>query len=174
MKLFGERPTPTEDCIILPMGNGFVCLRARASADPAKFEKVCPEPEPPAITKPGGAKSVDLNDRGYLKLLADRNKLYFSWVILESLKPTQGLEWETVKEGDPTTWSNVEKELLEAFGQQGFARIVDLVNEVNLVTDDKLKEAKARFLALPGEDQERLSFLNTALKSTVSGEAANG
>lgn len=167
MKIFGERPTPSEDFIVLPMGNGDMTIRARASADPAQFTKVVPEPTPPTVMRPGGVKSVDITDRDYLKLLGDRNALYGSWVILESLKATEGLEWETVKEGDPTTWSNVEQELKEAFGFQGFNRIIDLINQVNLIDDQKIHEAKARFLASKGvEPKTNLSSPNTEQNST--------
>jgi hypothetical protein len=72
----------------------------------------------------------------------------YAWIMIESLKATENLEWETIQSDKPETWLNFEKELQDS-GLSGIeiGRIANGVLEANCLNEDKITEARNRFLA---------------------------
>ena len=148
MKINGkiiEGPTP--EVIVIPKGTEEFVFKALPVLNYDEFDKICPVPNPPEIMKPGGKKTLDYEDKAYDKLLTDWAMRKNDWTALQSLSVTEGLEWETVAEGDPDTWVNFRQELRIIFTEAEIMLITDLVNIANGLDQKKIDEATKRFLA---------------------------
>lgn len=140
---------PNVEIIAIPRGNGpTIIFQAQAVLDYSAFEKLCPQPEPPVMFKPGGVKVVDVTDISYKQELNQFALKKMAWIVLTSLSATEGLEWETVVMGDPSTWINYATELKESgFTSTEIERIVAGVFDANGLNDEKINEARSSFLA---------------------------
>jgi hypothetical protein len=150
MKIGGKKieGINTEICVI-PRGEGppivFTC---KAVLDMKPFEKLCPLPKPPVVIKPGGKKYEDVESPSYKAQLETNAKQRMSYMILKSLEATEGLEWETVKLSDPSTWDNYTKELEDSgFSQIEVMRIVNTAAAANCLDENRLEQARKDFLA---------------------------
>ena len=149
MKINGKKVSGANECIIpIPRGTcEDIILKARAVLDMDAFEKICPPPEPPVKMIPGGKKVENRRSKGYLKEVERHSEKRLTYIILMSLQATEGLEWETVDLEDHSTWGNFRQELRDSgFSSVEVNRIIgDCVN-VNALNDDKIEEARERFL----------------------------
>ena len=69
-------------------------------------------------------------------------------MILQSLRATDGLEWETVNYSDPTTWYAYKVELEKSgLTTADTSRIMSLVISANGLDQKKIDEATKAFLA---------------------------
>lgn len=139
---------PNVEIIIFPRSEGDIVLKARAIPDMKEFDTLCPEPKPPTRMYPGGQKAEDVKDEGYLKEVDEHNELRVQYMVLQSLKETEELEWETVDEARPATWGNYVTELKEA-GLSEFEtnRVLTGVMAANGLDEERITEARSRFLA---------------------------
>jgi hypothetical protein len=104
MKLGGKIISiPQPETIVIPREDQDFVFIAKAVLDYTEFDKVCPLPIPPTITKRNGEKSSDVNDKKYLERISKHAKRRFAWMVLESLRATPELEWDTVNYSDPDT-----------------------------------------------------------------------
>jgi len=96
MKLFGEKiEGPNEELIILPRsGRKDLIFKVRAILSTDAFEKLCPQPEPPNLLKPGGKKVPDVNDKIFKIKFAEWVSKRTAWMVITSLSATDGLTWE--------------------------------------------------------------------------------
>ena len=149
MKLGGKKPGIHKKPLVLPReGEEPIVLWAQAIANMDEFIKLCPEPLPPLVVKPGGIKEPNWTEVNYLIAVKQHATRRNDYILLHSLLATTDLEWETVKLEEPETWNNWRKEL----GDSGFSvfeinRIFGLVLEVNSLNDALLDEAQKSFLA---------------------------
>jgi hypothetical protein len=150
MKLHGQKiDGPNVEIIVLPRGNDKpdIIFRAQAILDSKEFDKLCPVPEPPGRIMKGGKKELNFNDSAYqaeMRRYADKR---VAWMVLESLKATEGLEWETVTLNDHTTWLKYEDELKAAgFSYIEVQRIQNGVFTANCLNEAKVEEARQNFL----------------------------
>ncbi len=149
MKINGKKVSGANECIIvIPRGSGEdIILKARAVLDMDAFEKICPPPEPPVKMIPGGKKVANPRSKGYLKAVEAHSEKRLTYIILMSLQATEGLEWETVDLDDHSTWGNFRKELQDSgFSSVEVNRIIGECVTVNALNDDKIEEARERFL----------------------------
>lgn len=149
MKLGNRRPTLNTVTVVIPRSDEeplvFVC---QAVVDETEFETICPFPQPPSIRHADGTLGKDFSDEKYIKNRDSFASQKLNWTILQSLKATEGLEWETVDYGNPTTWGNYAKELKDFKLTDAEIRlIVQGVLEVNTLDENKLEEAREAFLA---------------------------
>lgn len=146
---------PNEAILVLPYKGQTLVFKARAVLDYTKFDALCPVPKPKMVQKPGQkAKPAD-KDASYIAALEQWGEKRTSWTIIQSLKATPDLQWETVDEEKPETWNNYLQELKAAyFTPTDINRIVGLVFEANSVDENKLVEARERFLAGQEADNE--------------------
>jgi hypothetical protein len=69
-------------------------------------------------------------------------------MIIKSLEETEGLEFESIKLDDHTTWTNVYKEFKDSgLCDMEITRLIDGVMEANSLSDERVEEARSRFLA---------------------------
>ena len=157
MKIQGKKiEGANEIVIVIPRSSSAdIILKARAVLDMAPFEQICPPPEAPKKMLPGGRESINLKDPGFLKQMSNYSVKRLSWMVLTSLEATEGLEWDKVDMADPTTWNSFREELTEAgFSDVEVMRVVaDCIN-VNALNEDKIEEARERFLLETQEQDE--------------------
>lgn len=149
MKLNGKRlEGPNEVTIVIPRGSGEdIILKAKAVLDLDDFDEMCPAPSPPMRRMAGGQNVPNLKDSGYLAALQRLAVVRLNYIVLASLSATEGLEWETVNLSDPDTWDNYQTEMREAgFSPIEIQRIVADVINVNALNEEKIEEARQRFL----------------------------
>lgn len=173
MRMHGKKlERPNREIIAIPRADSDdIIFIAQAVLDYENFNALCPQPKPGVKLMKGGEKQLDFENPTYKAELAAFSGRRYSWMVLESLKSSPGLEWETVDYSDPTTWKNFEKELKDSgFSDIEVNRILKGVSDANCLNEDKVEEARKRFLAGVGLEQEKSSSLLPALHSTPSGE----
>jgi hypothetical protein len=149
MKIAGKKIEGRNTEIIVlprPLGEDIV-LRAEAVLSLDNFHKLCNEPKPPMQIRPGGIQVANVTDPGYKEQLNLYQARRLAYLILESLKATPDLEWETVKEDDPGTWTNWETELLDSgLSAIEIGRIRTGVFTANCLNEALIQEARETFL----------------------------
>lgn len=152
MKLNGEKIEGVNRLeVFLPRGDegdGHLFI-VEAVKNLDEFNTKCPEPKPPFITRPGKAPAPDFNSPAYVRELEAHNRKRLGFFIIWSLKATPGLEWDSVKDDDPETWTNYEQELLESgFTQLEINYLITKIMAVNTLDEAHIKAARERFLAM--------------------------
>ena len=150
MKINGKKiEGPNEEIIVIPRKDEDIVFRAKAVLNYEEFDKLCPTPIPPMIKKKGTDFPIpDIEDTNYQNKLATYATKRTSWMILKSLEATDGLSWDTIKMSDPDSWENFEKEMKDSgFSDIEINRIVIGVQTANCLNEEKLEEARKRFLA---------------------------
>lgn len=176
MKIKGKSITaPNVSILVIPRDNdGDIVFKAQAVLDMDVFETLCPEPKPPTIIHRERGKEFDYRDKNYLKAQEQHGELRMAYMVLESLKATEDLEWETVKSDDPSTWLGYKDELkASGFNHIEIGRIVNLVFDANSLNEAKYKEARDRFTLSQVLAPESSSQKDEQL-TTASGELAKG
>jgi len=143
------------EVVVIPKGNEEFVFKATAILSYDEFDKLCPMPQPPTITKPGGVSYPNYDDKKYEAAVDEWATRKNAWMVLESLKVTDGLEWSTVVAGDPATWPNYMDELKLVFTAAEINCIIDLIFVANGLDQKKIDEATKRFLAgeVKGQDE---------------------
>ena len=153
MKIGGNKVTgPIPEKIIIPRGTENIVFTAVAVLDYNEFDKLCPVPEAPKLTLRGGAVKEDKEDKKYQDRMLEYATRRVAWMILTSLRATEGLEWETVDYNNPDTWEKYSTELSESFSQMEINLIIQGVMVANAMSDERLNEARTRFFQ--GQDQQ--------------------
>jgi hypothetical protein len=149
MKIAGKKIEGRNTEVIIlprPMGDDIV-MRAEAVLSMDRFNRLCPEPVAPQRIKPGGIKEPNLNDPSYKSELGFYQQKRLAFLILESLKATPDLEWETVKDDEPGTWLNWEKELADSgISAIEIGRIRTGVFNANCLNEQLIETARETFL----------------------------
>jgi len=170
-KKFEGRST---EVVVIPRQGFSVIFKAQAVLNYDNFEKLCPLPNPPKVMKPGGVTVSNVEDPKYLEAIGKWSGYKTTWMILESLKATPELEWETIDPLKPETWSNWEDELTDGgFSQAEITAIIGIVIDACGLNQTKIDKATKDFLAGQEAELKGLSSLRTGKASTVSGEHAN-
>lgn len=149
MKIAGKKIEGRNvEVIILPrpLGENIVFM-AEAVLSMDRFNTLITEPQPPQRIMAGGAKVANINDAGYKAQLLDYQAKRLAFLILESLKATKDLEWETVTADDPNTWTNWSKELADSgFSAIEVGRIQTGVFSANCLNEALIESARDSFL----------------------------
>lgn len=122
---------------------------AQAVLDFDEFEIICPSPVPPNMIRAGSSQQVpNAEDPTYKKEIHEWAIKKRDWMVLKSLQPTPDIEWDQVNLAVPDTYHLYRDELVEAgFNSQEVNMIIGLALKVNSVDEDKMEEARQRFLA---------------------------
>ena len=174
MKYFGRKiQGPNEEIIVIPRADGDIILKAIAIKNYDRFNELVKPPAPPKVLKKG-QKVDDFDNPAYKLSLTQFGEKRYAFLILETLRHSEGLEWETVDLNNPETWLNWDKELSDSgFSQNEIRLITTGVLVANTLDETKVEEARQRFLAL--QEEQRLSELSQKAEpnSMQSGELAN-
>lgn len=172
MKIKGKKiEGPNVEVVIIPRGEGDdIIFKAEAVLDMSQFEQLCPTPTAPLKMIQGGAKVPDFEDKEFQKALNEYSKKRTEYMFIKSLSATEGLEWEIINPIDPLTWGLLEEEFVKAgLSQIEISRIMNGVITANCLNEDRLEEARQRFLAGQRAALENLSSLQDEQKITQSG-----
>ena len=175
MKIAGKKlDGPSIEVVVIPRQSGDLVFRARAVLDYADCDKLNPTPQPPKTLLAGGGVQENVEDPNYQKSVDEWATRKFYWMLLESLKATDDLEWETVEMQNPATWENYKSEMQEAGLSPGeIGRIEMCVTDACGLNQSKIDEATNRFLAGQAQAPNAGSSRSSELKSTPSGVPAN-
>lgn len=177
MKIQGKKITgPNIEIIIIPRGDerDDIILKAEAILDMKVFDAVCPRPKPPIKRLASGDEVPNIKDSGFIRQIEKYAEKKLAWMLIESLQATEGLEWEKVDISDNTTWHLYKEELNEAgFSDTEVQRILNGVTTVNALNEDKINEARERFLRSQQAALSVPSFQKDEENSTQSGELAS-
>ena len=143
-----KRAGPRIETLVFPRRDGEIVFNAACVTDYAKFDSLCPAPKPPMLIKPGKEAIPDYADASFKDAQNVWGARKLHWMVLESLKASQDVAWETVDENNPETWGNYQTELKESgFSDPEIMRIVNLVIDACGLDQSKIDEATERFLA---------------------------
>ena len=163
--------------VVIPRGNGDnIAFTCHAVLDMKEFYDLLPLPKPAMVTKPGGIQVPDPSDVGYQKRVNEYAEARFNFVFIKSITEPSKLEWETINMLAPETWGNYEQELKAAgFTFNEIQLIVNGTLEANALSESKLVEARASFLASLASTvvQPALSSPTEEQPPTPSGELAS-
>lgn len=175
MKVKGrEFKNPHEVTVVIPRGDEPVAFKFRAVLDYTAFEKLCPEPQPPFIRRPGQGEGIrNVHDPEFLKKQSEYVKKKTAWMFLESISATEDLEWETVKKEDSNTWNLWSKELTDnKFSDAEMQRMFKGFLQANSLDEAYVEEARRSFF-LAEALRNVSSSQREELTSMQSGEPAN-
>lgn len=151
MKLNGIRvePPQPQPMVLVKGANEYVFwFRVVQTSEFDEFQTYCPKPKAKFKTPPKGKGFYDEEDPKYIKAINEWNLQYLHFRFLKSISATEGLEWETVKLEDCSTWSNWEDELLGAgFAQYEVNLLFNKAQSTQSLTAEMIEEATASFLA---------------------------
>jgi hypothetical protein len=165
---------PNVEVIVIPREPEDIVFKAQAVLDFDNFGKLCPTPKPPRILKRGVGLIENVEDHNYKIALEQHASRRLEWLIIESLKATENLQWERVDYSKPETWELYKDELKESgFGEYEINRIIRGVMIANSLDESKLEEARKRFLVGQEQEQAESSSQNGERKNTRSGELVN-
>lgn len=156
MKIKGKTlDKPKNEIVVIPRGDDNIVFKCQY-VDIGAFDSIVPRPKPTMVQKRGKAPVEDTSHPEYRKNLATYNEKYMDYLVLQSLKATEDLEWETVDMKDPETWKNYKKELEDAgFSILHLSKILEAVMAVNGLNEDRIKEARDSFLAMQQSQNDK-------------------
>lgn len=147
MKIGGVDPKTlcNEVLLVLPRGETDLVFRARGLKDMDVFNAKCPQPKPPGkLTRDGHVPMPE--DPTFQVVLGEWAKKRLGYIVVNSLKPSN-IEWDSVKDDDPRTWTNWEKDLRDGgLSEIECSRVLAVVMEANALDEDKLRKAREVFL----------------------------
>jgi len=165
---------PSIEVIVIPRQGGDLVFKAQSVLDYEPFYELYPTPQPPQVMRPGGVMSKNVEDPKYKDALTKWSIAQFNWMFLQSLRATEGLEWDTVKYDDPDTWDNYRDEMKESgLSPVEIGRIQMCVTDACGLNQDKIDEATKSFLAGQAQALVDASSLSSEPTSTPSGEPVN-
>lgn len=143
-----------KDILVLLRGDEKIVFTAEAVDNVDDFNKLVPLPEAPMRILPGGSKVSNTDDPTFKSLLQEFAQKKTDFYIIQSLRATTELEWETIDFEKPETWRNWEKELKEDFTEIEISRITNLVLSVNCLDDEMLDNARRDFLVAQAQSEK--------------------
>lgn len=179
MKLKGQTILPPQPKqIVLPRTtsdgvDGSIILLAGPVMDYNEFNRLCPQPKPPVVMRPGKKQTYDTNNAGFLKRVDEYSNRRMAYTMIKSLSFTEDLEWEIVQIDKPETWIKYEEELRKHFTEAEVMLILEGVMDANMPSAERQEEALQRFAQRQVEEAKRLSSLTEEQDSTPSTEAVN-
>lgn len=174
MKFKGQKALgPQPEYIVIPRGEDNIVFIAKPILDYSGFEAICPRPVPPGILYPDGRKGQDVDSPEFRKELGDYIQMRTDWYVVNALRDTPDMEWETVNYSEPDSWKNWRQELGEFLTEREINQVLDGIATANGLDQAKIEAAKERFLAGMASQPNVLSSLVTDEKTTQSGEPVN-
>jgi hypothetical protein len=161
--------------LVFKRGEGqFLAFYAQPVWSYDEFDQLCPTPENKNFVFTREGKKVDDDSPAFRVQLKEYALRKWSWLVLKTLEPSK-IEWDQVKEDDPKTWGLVEKELQESLAVFEFNKLMDLVDEANAMSDEKLEANAETFfqIAAQGAALATESSQNGEPVSIKSGDPAS-
>jgi len=173
MKFKGKKPQKgnTVHVVIPRQGDESLLFTAQGIFDYTPFTKQYPEPQPPKIVQKGITK-IDYDNVRYKAKFLVWATMKANWMVIESLKATPELEWESVVAEDPATWANYNKELGEVLLPAEVDKVVGAVMDACGLSSQKIEDATQSFLLGRGPVLLNSSSQDSEVTDTLSLELA--
>lgn len=149
MKIAGKSVSlPSIQTVVIPREDGDIIFKLGPVKNlNAEFDKLYPEPNVPVRQKRGQEPVKEYSNPEYLAKIDKRNSARLGFMVIQSLRATEDLEWETVDLNDPNTWENYLTEMRASnLSEVEISEIVKGSIKANALDSDALDEAKDRFL----------------------------
>ena len=169
-----EISEPNVEELYLPRGKNVLRIIAKGVIEDEDFEKLCPKPIPPIVIKPTVGRVQDVENPDYKLQLSQWAENKFNWLIIQSLRSTEGLEWEQVQYDQPGTWHLWSEELKKIFTAAEIQKIIDTVTAANGMNEKRIEQARQSFTHTREEQQKQLSSRMDGQENTPSGVPVNG
>lgn len=151
MKFKGKKiPGPKPVYAVIPRGSedDDIVFKITPVIDLKDFEKMCPEPAPDRVLKPGGVEYLDYESVEYKARVDKYSDLQFAYVFIRSISETDYLEWDKVKLDDPSTWVHWKEEIEESgLSKAEVTYLMGEVTKANIIDEERIKEARDRFFS---------------------------
>ena len=149
MKIQGQSiGLPKPEVVVIPRGESQLVFKAAPILDFSAFDETLPRPKPEVRHYPDGHTETNYESQEYKDALDDWARKRSAWMVLKSLEATEGLEWETVKLDDSSTWPNYEDELQNSgLTTVEVAAIIEAVVKACGLDQAKIEQATKDFLA---------------------------
>lgn len=148
MKIAGVRPGKNEDFVVFSRPDGNIVFKLVPVVSFEHFMATHPVPQPKKELIPGKGMVANFNDPSYKAAITFRDEQLTHYIVLETVKHTDGLEWERVNMAEPATWKNWSDELIEAnMLQQEVLYLINKVMDINALNESKMEAARDSFLA---------------------------
>lgn len=148
MLLKGQRLNKVRtDYAVFERPGGNIVLHLNPVLNEEDFEKICPLPKVPNRKGKGGVDVPNPEDKNYKAQLQSYAEQKWAWMVLQTIKDTPELVFETVNLNDPNTWPNYQKEFKEAgFTDYELSYLIKRVIQANALSEEKLEDARKAFL----------------------------
>jgi len=149
MKIHGRTIEPEVTVIALPRQGDDLRFVFKLVENFDEFNKLCPQPQPRMITRKGETQSSpDLDDPAYKKQWDEWVDRKSTWLFIQSIRGTEGLEFDTIKDNDPATWSNwVDEMRASGIHDAETAQLMSAMITAQGLDSSKIEEATENFLA---------------------------
>ena len=148
MKFKGKKISKaTEDYAVIERGSDKIVIIIKTVTDYEDFDKLCPLPEAPVIKPAGKPSYKDVEDEGFKEEVALYAYKRLCWSFFKSIEDSDDLEFSNVNPSDSETWENVITELAGSLSEGEIDFIMGKYNEVQGLTNDKIKQSTDSFLA---------------------------
>ncbi len=156
MKIAGKTPKRLfEDAFVVIDADGEEFPILIKTVDPFQFKTDYPEPEAPT-KRVGDLTVANLKDAGYMANVARRESSFNDWIVLAAIRDTPGMEWDTVKMDDPSTWSNWRNDLKSIMVPAEINLLHSKILDLQGLDTSKVDAARKRFLASRAGAQDKL------------------
>jgi hypothetical protein len=153
-----EAKLPEPMVVVIPKGEQKFVFKCAPVMDFTEFEVLCPRPKPPIISRPGQQDVADITDKAYRAAMDTRGEKRFAYMVVKSMSATEGLEWDTVKLNDSSTWTNYHSDLIGAgFSDVEISKIVEKVVLISGFSEEMIEQATASFLVSQAQEAETQS-----------------
>lgn len=176
MKINGKQiKGPNVEKLYLSRGDEVLEITAEAVLSEEEFNLLVPMPIPPTKIIKGGQRVPNFDAPGYKSQMEEYSKKRANWIIINSIKKTDGLEWDTVDYQDPATWGNYYQDFKSAgLTDIEINQIINTIMTANGLNERKLEEARERFLLQKAEQNAQSTSQKEEQLNTPSGEHVNG
>lgn len=149
MKIKGKKiANPSPKYAIIPRDDEDIIFKITPVINLKDFDKLCPEPEPTRVIKPGGIEYFDHDDPSYKERLDKYSELQFAYICIRSISETDYLEWDKIKLDDPSTWQYWREEIEESgLSKAEITYLMGEVTKANMIDEERVKEARDRFFS---------------------------
>jgi hypothetical protein len=164
-----DKSKPNIEVVIFPRHDiDDIVIKCKAVISYDRFSKLVAEPILGTALFPDGTRKPTDETR---KKFSEDSISYFEmrhgFMLYETLKDNENIEWESVSKDDPISWKNCAKEIDSLpITDAESNRLVAAINRANGMSDALIEEAEQSFLVR--EASERVDQ-----KSIVSSEAVN-
>ena len=171
-----DRSKPNVEVVLFPRSDGEdIDIEATAVISYDRFDKLVKEPLAKTSLFPDGSEKPSPEQQAqFSKDMVEYYNMRHGFMLYETLKGNDNIEWGKITEDDPRSWLKCEKEIdgLPLTNAE-HNRLAAAIHRANGLSDALIEEAENSFLerkALAKLKQENI--LNTEAQSSTSGVGA--